>query len=105
FYTRSEVPAVRGAGGDMNTQQQNVQGKRFPLSNLEYDLITEIHSRLKGLEALETYQQDIQGHPQIQQIFQDMKQQDQQVVDRLARHLKQQLDRLGAGQQAGAAGH
>lgn len=48
----------------MNTSQQTVSSFKLPVDDFEYDVVTILHSKLQGLEALQKYTQDAQqgGH-------------------------------------------
>jgi bacterioferritin (cytochrome b1) len=83
---------------DQNTNKQSGQGRQgsgnFPLDNLTYNLVTVLYEKSKGLEAYEKYLNDAQGDPQVRQLFEQMRQQDEQFVQQL----QQQLG-LRSGQQ------
>lgn len=87
--------------------RQSGQGQssgRFPLDNLTYDLVTVLYEKSKGLEAYDTYLKDAQNDQQIRQLFEQMRQQDEQFVQQLSQHLgmnSRQQDRAqqGRGQQ------
>ena len=70
----------------MNTTQQTVstQSRRgFPISDLVYDVVTLMHEKAKGLEAIKEYRQDAQGHQAFQQLLDKMEQQDSQCIQEL----------------------
>jgi hypothetical protein len=67
----------------MTTQQETRNSAGEAIDNLCYDLITVIAEKSKGLEAYDKYEQDSQGNSQAQQIFQQLRQQDQQAVQSL----------------------
>ena len=72
----------------MANQNPN-QGNRgkFALDNLTYDVITVLHEKSKGLEAFDKYIQDAQSNPEILEIFERMRQQDQELIRELEGHL------------------
>jgi hypothetical protein len=80
----------------MSSQQGN-QGGNFPLDNLTYDLITILYEKSKGLEAFQKYLKDAQGDQEIARIFQQIMEQDRQMIQQLQQHLGRLL-----GQQSGA---
>jgi hypothetical protein len=59
----------------------------FPLDNLTYDLITVLYEKSKGLEAYDKYIQDAQNDQQARQLFEQMRQQDEQFVQQLQERL------------------
>jgi hypothetical protein len=77
------------------------QGK-FALDNLTYDLITVLHEKSKGLEAFDRYMKDVQGEQELQQIFEQMRQSDQNFIQQLQQQLQRRLGQIG-GQQNKAA--
>ena len=78
------------------------QGK-FALDNLTYDLITVLHEKSKGLEAFDRYMKDVQGDQQLQQVFEQMQQSDQNFIQQLQQHLQRRLSQIGGQQQNKAA--
>jgi bacterioferritin (cytochrome b1) len=62
-----------------------------PMSNLTYDLIASLHSKLEGLAAYDKYLQDAQGDQQGRQLFQELMQDDQRHVERLRQELTRHL--------------
>jgi rubrerythrin len=69
------------------TAQQNDRA----LSNLEYDLITALKNKAEAVKAYETYIQDAQemnSQPCVQ-LFQKLKEQDQQTAQEIRHHLQQ----------------
>lgn len=67
----------------------------FPLDNLTYDLVTVLYEKSKGLEAYDKYIRDAQSNQQARELFERMRQQDEQCVQQL----QQQLG-IRAGQQS-----
>ena len=77
------------------TQTQQSGGQK-PLDDLTYDLITVIHEKSKGLEAYDKYMQDAQSDEQASSLFEEIRQNDAQAVERL----KSELARvMGGGSQ------
>jgi hypothetical protein len=78
----------------MAMQQETRTG--FAIDNLTYDLITVIHEKSKGLEAFDKYMHDAQGDQQCSNLFQQIRQQDQQFVQQLTDALRQRLSSSGS---------
>lgn len=78
----------------------------FALDNLTYDIITVLHEKSKGLEAFDRYMKDLQGDPELQRVFEEMRRSDQQFITQLQQHLHRRLGQVGGqagGQQNKAA--
>ncbi len=78
------------------------QGKQSTgASNLEYNLIAELHEILEGNAALEKYIQDAKqaGDTEVERCFQQIHDQNKQNVDTLRQLLGQRL--MGGMQQGG----
>ncbi|HWP45306.1 MAG TPA: hypothetical protein VNO14_18835 [Blastocatellia bacterium] len=71
----------------MASQSSKTQSGKFPLDNLTYDIISILHEKSKGLEVYEKYIKDAQSDPAIRQLFEQIRSQDQQVVQQLEEHL------------------
>jgi hypothetical protein len=78
------------------------QGK-FALDNLTYDIITVLHEKSKGLEAFDRYMQDVKGEQDLQQVFEQMRQSDQNFIQQLQQHLQRRLGQISGQQQNKAA--
>jgi hypothetical protein len=78
------------------------QGK-FALDNLTYDIITVLHEKSKGLEAFDRYMKDVQGEQELQQVFEQMRQSDQNFIQQLQQHLQRRLGQVAGQQQNKAA--
>lgn len=80
----------------MNTPSGSAGTQQYPISNFLYDVVTLMHERCKGMEALREYMRDAQegGHESFVQLAQRMLQQDEQTVKELeqilARNVKPQ---------------
>lgn len=74
-----------------NTQQQ------YPISNFLYDIVTLMHERCKGIEALREYQRDAQqgGHQAFVQLAQKVLQQDEETVRELEQILARNVKSSG----------
>lgn len=75
------------------------QGK-FALDNVTYDLITILHEKSKGLEAFNQYERDLQGNQEVLTLIQEMRQSDQQFIQRLEQHLSSRLQQNQGGRKA-----
>lgn len=83
-----------------NTTTQ-AQGGQYPVADAEYDLITILAHKLKGIEAYQKYLRDTKGDQELNQLIQECLKQDQQLATRLHDHLHRIHE---GGQQARAAG-
>jgi hypothetical protein len=66
--------------GSRSTAGGSSSGK---LDNVLYNVITVLHEKSKGLEAYEQYEQDLQGQPEIKDIFDEIRSNDEQAVTQL----------------------
>ncbi len=89
----------QSSSGQTNQSSSGQRGN-FPLDDLTYDLVTVLYEKSKGLEAYDKYLRDAQGDPEVSQIFEQIRQQDAQHIQRL----QQCLQRLIGNQQQGAGG-
>ena len=69
-------------------EPQNVDS---PISNLEYDFVSVLETKAKGLKAYETYIQDAQaaGSAPCVELFQKLKQADTDQIQEIRHHLMQ----------------
>lgn len=75
----------------MANRKSSTQGGNFPLDNLTYDLITIIYEKSKGLEAYDRYLKDAQGNPEIRELFEQFREQDEECVQQLQQQLANML--------------
>jgi hypothetical protein len=66
---------------------QGQSGGYFPLDDLTYDLVTVLYEKSKGLEAYDKYIRDAQNDQQARQLFEQMRQQDEQCIQQLTQRL------------------
>ena len=59
------------------------------LDDLTYNVITVLHEKSKGLEAYEQYIEDAEDNEEVRQIFEELRDQDQEAVSRLEQCLQQ----------------
>lgn len=72
----------------MTTAQQSRSGAgTSPLDDLTYDLVTILHEKAKGLEAYDKYLRDAQGNQEVSSLLEQIRQQDQQWVQKLQQQL------------------
>jgi hypothetical protein len=76
-------------------QNQGSQSSRYGIDNLTYDLVTVLHEKSKGLEAFEQYLRDAEGDNEARQCFEQLRQQDQENVQKLQRLLASRLASQG----------
>jgi hypothetical protein len=83
-------------------QQQGNQQTSTGASNLEYDLVAEMHELLEGNAALEKYIADAKqaGDSEVERCFQQIHDQNKRSVDTLRQLLAQRL--MSSTQQGGA---
>jgi len=85
-----------------NQNQQNQSGQQSQsagspggkIDNVLYDVVTVLHEKSKGLDAYDKYDRDLQGRSEIKQIFDEIRRNDEQAVQRL----RECLGRLVGGQ-------
>jgi hypothetical protein len=82
-------------------------GRRKPLDDLAYDLITVLHQKSKGLEAIDRYLNDARCDEEVKKLFERIRQQDEEQIEDIkhvvARRLAEDEDeRLTQGSARGA---
>ena len=70
------------------------------IDNVLYNVVTVLHEKSKGLQAYDKYDRDLQGNNQIKQIFDEIRRNDEQAVQRLRDCLAQLLGASQGGQRA-----
>jgi len=83
-----------------NTNVKNEGTGRFPIDNLTYDIITLIYEKSKGLEAYDKYMKDAQANQECAQLFQRLRQQDEEAVRELKQHLHKVLGQVDVSRAA-----
>jgi hypothetical protein len=84
------------------TQNQGTQSRQGgKIDNVLYDVVTVLHEKSKGLQAYDKYDRDLQGNTQIKQVFDEIRRNDEQAVQRLEECLRQLIGE--GGQQNRAA--
>ena len=92
--------STQGQSSSSRSGQSSSQGK---IDNVLYDVVTVLHEKSKGLEAYDKYDRDLQGRNEIKQIFDEIRRNDEQAVQRLQDCLRQLLGSSQGGQQNRAA--
>jgi len=95
----------RGQSNQTGQSGQSMQGNQgrgsFPLDNLTYDIVTVLYEKSKGLEAYDKYLNDAQNDPQVRDLFEQMRQQDEQFVQQLHEQLGMQSNQQRQSGQQG----
>jgi len=73
----------------MTTKLQNRRSVESPVSNVTYDLMQALTSKLEAIEAYEMYRQDAQGN--VGQLFEDLLAEDRRQAERLLAALRTEL--------------
>jgi hypothetical protein len=81
----------------MANRKSSAQSGNFPLDNLTYDMITIIYEKSKGLEAYDRYLKDAQGNPEIRELFEQFREQDEECVQQLQQQLASMLSEGATG--------
>lgn len=81
----------------MANQSSSGQSGNYPLDNLTYDLITILHEKSKGLEAFDKYMKDAQKNSEIRQMLEQIRSQDEQMIQQLQQHLATLLGQSAGG--------
>jgi hypothetical protein len=68
-------------------QKSPSSNQNFPIDNLVYDLMMIITKKSKCLEAMGQYLQDAQNNERVKASFEKIRQQDEECVRELTRHL------------------
>ena len=68
-------------------QKSASSNQKFPIDNLVYDLMMIITKKSKCLKAMEQYLQDAQNNERVKASFEKIRQQDEECVKELTRHL------------------
>jgi hypothetical protein len=69
------------------TMERNVA--HSPVSDITYDLMQALTSKLEAIEAYELYREDAEG--EVQQLFDDLLVEDRRQAERLLEALRNQL--------------
>jgi hypothetical protein len=73
---------------------QNQEGVRadkgtgyFPISDLQFDVVTIIYEKSKALQAYDSYLTDSQAKPELREIFEKIAADDRNHIEMLKNHL------------------
>ena len=72
-----------GSSGGNNRERSSNRGEGGKLDDVTYNVITVLHKKSEGLEAYEQYLEDAEGNEEVREIFEELRDQDQQAVSRL----------------------
>ena len=90
---KSNKTADSGNRGNSNretsTPRESGSNSGAKINDALYNVITVLHEKSKGLEAYDKYEQDLQGNEEILEIFQEIRQNDEDAVQRLRECLQQ----------------
>lgn len=82
----------------MATKQQSVQdyeahvGETKAIANHDHDLVHELSKRIDGVWRYDQCIANAEGKPELQQLWRDLKQQDQKNTDRLKELIRQEME-------------
>jgi hypothetical protein len=66
------------------------------IDNILYDVVAVLHEKSKGLQAYDKYEKDVQNHPEVKRVLEEIRRSDEQSVKRLEDCLTQLcMDRSG----------
>ncbi len=83
----TQNPSTQGQSSSSRSGQSSSQGGK--IDNVLYDVVTVLHEKSKGLEAYDKYDRDLQNHNEVKQIFDEIRRNDEQAVQRLQECLGQ----------------
>jgi hypothetical protein len=70
------------------------------IDNVLYDVVTVLHEKSKGLEAYDKYDRDLQNKSEVKEIFDEIRRNDEQAVQRLQDCLRQLVSEGGQQEKA-----
>jgi hypothetical protein len=73
----------------MTTQAQTRSPTESPVSNVTYDLMQALTSKLEAIEVYGKYRQDAQG--EVGRLFEDLQNEDRRQAERLLAALRSEL--------------
>jgi uncharacterized FlaG/YvyC family protein len=68
-------------------QKSTGSGQNFPIDDLVYDLMMIITKKSRSLKAMEQYLRDAQNNQRVKDSLEKIRQQDEECVKELTRHL------------------
>jgi hypothetical protein len=83
--TSGKVQSISRAnrGGDRSSSG------RGKIDNVTYDVIAVMHEKSQGLEAYDQYLRDARNHDQVREVLEEIREQDEQAVQRLMECLRE----------------
>jgi HPt (histidine-containing phosphotransfer) domain-containing protein len=76
----------KSSGSKKSQSSRSTRSGDFPLDNNTYNVITVIHEKSKGLEALDQYLED--ADEELREVFQEIREQDTRYIEQLQDHLR-----------------
>lgn len=67
------------------------RGRKYPLDNVSYDLITIIQNKSQALSAYDTYLEDAEGNDELCDLLEEMRNSDEEYISQLQQHLGQSI--------------
>jgi hypothetical protein len=93
-------PTTQSKETQSSSGRTGQSGQGGKIDNVLYNVVTVLHEKSKGLEAYEKYDRDLQGNNQIKQIFDEIRRNDEQAVQRLQDCLRQLVSQGGQQEKA-----
>jgi hypothetical protein len=86
----------RGQGEQTGQGKQGNQERgSFPLDNLTYNIVTVLYEKSKGLEAINKYLNDAQNEPELRELFEQMRDQEEHFIQQLHQQLISRSNQQG----------
>src|SRR5262245_37879830 len=80
-------PSITKRTNAIMNQKSTSSGQNFPIDDLVYDLMMIITKKSKSLKAMEQYLRDAQNNQRVKDSLEKIRQQDEECVKELTRHL------------------
>lgn len=92
--------STQGQSSSSRSGQSSSQGGQGKIDNVLYDVVTVLHEKSKGLEAYDKYDRDLQNNNEVKEIFDEIRRNDEQAVQRLQDCLRELLSEGGQQEKA-----
>jgi len=92
---RSSSSKSSSSSSSQRRSSGSSSGQNGGIDNVFYNVVTVLHEKSKGLEAYDQYEQDFEGRDEIQEIFDEIRRNDEQAVQRLRQCLAQLVNEEG----------
>lgn len=87
--------AMKKSGEKKSPNKSDIEGSAgpgkglgaYPISDLQFDLVTIIYEKSKALQAYDHYLRDSKANPEINQLFEQIKQEDRHHIEQLSKFL------------------